>query len=110
MDKKEKIYYKKSKFIQEEYEFEIKDTHNCFLQGQNEKNITEFLGIYVTQKYLLIIEIQEQTNIIMKHYKNKSVYTNIDIKDFLRKHNKVKEISKKLFKEKLNNILEVLKC
>lgn len=110
MNKEEKIYYTKSKFIQEEYKFEVKDTHNCFLQGQNEKNITEFLGIYTTKKYLLVVEIQEQTNIIMQHYENKGVYTSIDIKNFLRKHNKVKEISEDIFKEKLNNILEVLKC
>ena len=110
MDKEEKIYYTKYRFIQEKYEFKVKDVHNCFLEGQNEKNIAEFLGIYTTQKYLLVVEIQEQTNIIMQHYENKSVYTNMDIKDFLRKHNKVKEITENLFKKKLDNILEVLKC
>ena len=106
-----KIHYTKSKLVKEKYEFKIEDTHNCFLQGQREDtNITEYLGIYATKKYLLIIEVQNQTNIIIQHYENKCVYTDNDIADFLKRHIKVKEITKDIFKSKLNNILEVLKC
>ena len=106
-----KVNYTKSKFVKEEYQFEIEDIHNCFLQGQREDtNITEYLGIYKTQKYLLIIEIQNQTNIIMQHYENKGVYTDNDIRDFLKRHTKVKEITKNIFKSKLNNIVEVILC
>lgn len=104
-----KVYYTKTKFVQEECEFEINDTHNCFLEGQREDtNITEYLGIYITPKYLLIIELQNQTNIIMQHYENEGVYTDKYISDFLKRHTKVKEITKDIFKSKLNNVLEVI--
>ena len=36
------INYKKSKYVTEEFEIEIEDIYNCFLQGNSEnKNITD---------------------------------------------------------------------
>ena len=46
----------------------------------------------------------------MQHYENKGVYTDNDIRDFLKRHTKVKETTKDIFKSKLNNVLEVLEC
>lgn len=101
------IKYKKSKFINEEYEFDVEDTRNCFLQGQSEEtNITEYFGIYVTNKYLLIVTIEGKTNIKIDYYNNKNVYTTNDIIEFLRKHNRVETITQKTFRNKLDRILE----
>lgn len=103
------ISYTKTRFVEEKHSFDIEDTHNCFLKGQREDtNITEYLGIYTTEQYLLIIEIQNQTNIIMQHWESKSIYTESDIRDFLRKHEAVTNITLDTFRQQLNNILEVI--
>lgn len=103
------INYTKSKSIDEDYSFDIEDTHNCFLKGQrNDTNITEYLGIYTTKQYLLVVEIQNQINIIMQHWESKSVYTESDIRDFLKRHDAVKTITSDTFQHQLRNILEVL--
>lgn len=103
------INYKKIKFVTEEFKFEIEDTHNCFLQGESEnKNITEYIGIYTTNEYLLIIKIEEYSNIKLEHWLNKSVCTDNDIKNFLKEHKEVKVITKEIFKNKLNEILKIL--
>lgn len=103
------INYTKTKFIEEEHNFDIEDTHNCFLRGQREDtNITEYLGIYITRQYLMIIEIQNQTNVIMEHWKSKSIYTESNIRDFLKRHKAIEKITYNTFKHQLDSILEVL--
>ncbi len=103
------INYKKSKYVTEEFEIEIEDIYNCFLQGNSEnKNITEYLGIYTTNEYLIIIKIEEYSNIKLENWSNKNLYTENDIKIFLKGHKEVKVITKEIFKNKLKEILKIL--
>ncbi len=111
----EKVNYKKIKRIQEEFNFEIENSHHCFLQGQSEYDGTiDYLGIYITnkvidmKKYLMIVKLEHQRNIKTEYYSNTNVYTEPDIAIFLQEHREVQQISEENFRTELNRLLEML--
>lgn len=111
----EKINYRKTKRIQEEFKFEIENPHHCFLQGLSEYDGTiDYLGIYITNKfinmkrYLMIVKLEHHRNIKTEYYSNTNVYTEPDIAVFLQEHRDVQQISEETFRNELNRLLEML--
>ena len=104
------IKYMITKLVNEEGEFEIGDTHHCFLQGNSTNmNEIEYLGIYRTEKKLVIIEIFRNSKILSEFYDNKYIPTETNIRDFLKTHRDVKVITEDFFRYKLDTIVNILK-
>lgn len=104
------IKYEKWDFKKNEYEHKIENLHHCFLEGGSEdKNITEYLGIWTTDSSIKICKIEKNNTITIESWDSKGIYTYGDIKEFLSKHNRVQNISEQTFMDELNRILAKIK-
>lgn len=105
------INYEKTRTVKEQNYIEIEDVKKCFLQGQNQYNgMTEYLGVYASKKYEVVIEIQNRENkTISLNYGDKNEFYDGYIIKFLEKHKNVKEITRKAFRSELDYILEILR-
>lgn len=104
------IKYKDDKYIKEKKEIEIEDTKNVFLKGRNKyDNLPTYFGIWENNGGLSIVTIISYRTISYKYYLHESIYTECDIREYLRNNKKVEIIEKDEFKEQLEHVNSILK-
>ena len=96
------IKYDKTQYSTVTHEIDIPDTKNVFLRGANSYDgTTTYFGIWSNERFLVIVTISKNT-ISYEYSVKKSIYTEEDIKKYLRNNRNVESITKERFKEQLN--------
>ena len=104
------IEYETSKYVTKKQKIEIEDTKNVFLQGVNPYDgLNTYFGIWTDERYLIIATLTSNRNISYSYSVNKNVYTNADIRQFLKFNHDIKIITKNEFKEQLQKAISIIK-
>lgn len=104
------VKYEISKYITEEREININDTHNCFLCGTDEVyGRKSYLGIYSgTDKRLHAVVISGGCIAVNESTESHGIYTESYIRDFCKRNKNICEIERKTFEDKLKQSIERL--
>ena len=103
------IEYEKSKFVKEKKYLKLEDTKNLFFSGKNSNNgQNTFFGIWENENYLVIVTLLGNDKISYEYSKDKNIYTDNYIKEYLENNNYIDGISKGVFKKQFQNILRKL--
>lgn len=103
------IKYENNKYVKEMKEFEIEDPKNVFLQGTNPYDgLDTYFGIWKNNNTLVIVTIISYRNISYECWLNTNLYTEGEIKKYLRENNNVKTITKNEFKEQIDHIRSII--
>lgn len=99
------IEYNVSEYKTETKQIEIEDTKNVFLKGTNPYNGSRtYFGIWTNDNGLSIVTVVNGQNIYYEHSKSGRVYTQCDIKEYLKNNKNVSVITKAEFKEQIKYI------
>lgn len=103
------IRYETSKYMEETKEFEIEDPKNVFLKGTNPYDgLPTYFGIWNNNNTLVIVTIISYRNISYERWLNTNLYTENDIKKYLKCNNNVKKITRNEFKEQIEHIRSII--